>query len=279
MKYLTVFDIDRWDREGSDELVLIEKLMEFGLLPNHGTMMCPHGHEKPLVLSRNGEDRFKWRCYASTSNPKKGGRKLCNFGVSLATNTFFAKSHLKFGDICKFVLFWLDNIQLVTIRKYLDISGNHTACDCSSFCREVTYDDLVLNMKAIGGPGKTVEIDESKFGKRKYHRGKRVEGQWVFGGFERESGESFMVPVEKRDTNTLLPIIQKWILTGTTIISDFWKSYDCLSKHGFEHLKVNHSINFKDPETGAHTNSIEGSWAHAKRMMPVSGRRKAFYAG
>jgi hypothetical protein len=40
----------------------------------------------------------------------------------------------------------------------------------------------------IGGPGKVVEIDESKFGRRKHHRGHPVKGQWVFGGVERESG-------------------------------------------------------------------------------------------
>ena len=49
-----------------------------------------------------------------------------------------------------------------------------------------------------------VEIDESKFGERKYHRGRRFEGQWVFGRVERESGHCFMVPVETRDRAALL---------------------------------------------------------------------------
>ena len=32
-----------------------------------------------------------------------------------------------------------------------------------------------------------MQIDENKFGKRKYHRGHHVEGQWVFGGKEEDS--------------------------------------------------------------------------------------------
>ena len=71
--------------------------------------------------------------------------------------------------------------------------------------------------KKIGGEGLTVEIDESKFGKRKYNKGKRVEGQWVFGGICRETGDFFTVPVERRDADTLLPIIKDHILPGTTI--------------------------------------------------------------
>jgi hypothetical protein len=46
----------------------------------------------------------------------------------------------------------------------------------------------------IGGPRKTAEIDETKFGQRKYNRGHAVKGQWVFGGVERESGKTFLVP-------------------------------------------------------------------------------------
>ena len=87
-------------------------------------------------------------------------------------------------------------------------------------CREVVYIQLVHTSKPIGGPGKSVEIDESKFGRRKYNRGRSVDGQWVFGGIERESGAVFMVPVDKRDKETLLPQIKQWILPGSIIHSD-----------------------------------------------------------
>ncbi|GFX71492.1 hypothetical protein TNCV_2694801 [Trichonephila clavipes] len=36
-----------------------------------------------------------------------------------------------------------------------------------------------------------------------------------------------------------------------------WKAYDCLEDEGFFYLSVNHIMFFKDPETGAHTNSIQ----------------------
>ena len=64
-----------------------------------------------------------------------------------------------------------------------------------------------------------MQIDESKFGKRKYHQGHHVEGQWVFGGTEQDSRKCFLVTVERRDEETLLPIIQKWIAPGTIIVS------------------------------------------------------------
>ena len=53
-----------------------------------------------------------------------------------------------------------------------------------NFFRDVCGQYFLDHPISIGGPGKVVKIDESKFGKRKYHCGRHVDGHWVFGGIE-----------------------------------------------------------------------------------------------
>ena len=128
---------------------------------------------------------------------------------------------------------------------------------------------ISCNSVAIGGPGKIIEIDEAKFGKRKYHRGAYREGMWVLGGVCRDTGNCFLIPCpnNSRDAATLLPLIQRWVLPGTIIHTDMWSGYNGLTAAGFTHNTVNHSIQFVDPLTGVHTNHIEGMWYHTKRQM------------
>jgi len=58
-----------------------------------------------------------------------------------------------------------------------------TVADWLTSLREVCLDIIARETpKLTGGPGLTVEVDESKFGKRKYNKGRLVEGQWVVGG-------------------------------------------------------------------------------------------------
>ena len=58
------------------------------------------------------------------------------------------------------------------------------------FFRECCIYSVMEQSEQIGGNGVEVEIDESKFGKRKYHCGHKVEGQWVFGGREKYNTKS-----------------------------------------------------------------------------------------
>lgn len=114
------------------------------------------------------------------------------------------------------------------------------------------------------------------FGKRKYHRGRCVEGCWVFGGIQRGSDRCFLVvcPDNSRSEATLLPIIKQYVAPGTTIITDGWKAYINLGNHGYIHHDVKHCRNFVDPASGAHTNGCEGNWTHVKsRVLRRGGRR------
>ncbi len=55
-----------------------------------------------------------------------------------------------------------------------------------------------------------VEMDESKFGKRKYHQGHRVEGVWVVGAVERTlQRRMFAISVDDRSRETLRAIIER----------------------------------------------------------------------
>ena len=118
----------------------------------------------------------------------------------------------------------------------------------------------------IGGQDVEVEIDESKFGKRKYNIGRHVEDHWVFGGVERITGECFLVEVEHHDATTLLPRIQQHICPGSIIYSDeWWRAYNQINAStGMTHMTVNH---FVDPATGAHTQGVEAMWSSCKRVL------------
>ena len=65
----------------------------------------------------------------------------------------------------------------------------------------------------------------------------------------------------------LEPLILEHITPGSTIITDCWKAYNNLGAEGFHHLTVNHSYNFVDPATGAHTNTVENLWWQIKRQL------------
>ncbi|KAL8589047.1 hypothetical protein ACOMHN_055060 [Nucella lapillus] len=102
-----------------------------------------------------------------------------------------------------------------------------------------------------------VEIDETKYFHRKYHRGQWREERWVFGGIARDSGKCFMVEVEDRTRSTLEALIQEWILPGSHIISDGWRSYHHVEQIGggglYTHDVIVHEHHSWTPTTPSFT--------------------------
>ena len=103
------------------------------------------------------------------------------------------------------------------MEEELRIRSCTTLVDWFSFAREVCLQIAIGDNEQIGGDG--VVVDESKFGKRKYDRGRRVDGCWVFGGIERVAKTCFFQIVDDRSAETLIPIIRKFIKKGSVIHS------------------------------------------------------------
>ena len=95
----------------------------------------------------------------------------------------------------------------------------------------------------IGGPNKIIQVDESKFGRRKYNRGRRIDGHWVLGLIENNSEDFRLIicPDDIRDAATLIHIIKKHVQEGSEIRTDAWRAYSTLSQNGYTHNVVNHS--------------------------------------
>jgi transposase-like protein len=134
----------------------------------------------------------------------------------------------------------------------------------------------------IGGEGIVVEIDESKFGKRMYHKGHRVKGVWVVGGVERtEARRIFAIRVQDRKALTMYNIIKTYVLPGSIIHTDCWAGYtkEDMDELLMEHRTVNHTYHFVNPADGTHTNTIEGTWAGMKQHVPKKSRTEDFVEG
>eukprot|EP01035_Chromulina_nebulosa_P041900 gene41900-56742_t len=118
---------------------------------------------------------------AMRNDPKLPKMFHCSFGrctlkKSITKGTFFGNSRLT---------------QQTGLNK-------NTITDWWQYCQELVA--VTLQEHKIGGPGIVVEIDESKFGKRKHNTGKRVEGVWVLGGVERtEDRRTFAISVDNRN--------------------------------------------------------------------------------
>lgn len=204
------------------------------------------------------------------------GRKGCRSEISLKANTFFQSTHLKCHQILRFGYLWLNRNSQTQIMNEMGLSSATVTLFLGHFRQLVSSTLGGEEESMIGGDGVTVEIDETKLGKRKYHRGHRVDGVWVLVGVERGGNRDvFLEEVQDRSQATLEEVIRRRVRPDSTIITDLWKGYSGLSENlGFNHLTVNHSLYFRDPHTGANTNTVEGTNNTLKIMIRPRNRTR-----
>jgi hypothetical protein len=148
--------------------------------------------------------------------------RACRKVLSMYASTFFEKVRVPINKLLFIGYLWLQRCTWSQISAMAGVSEEITT-NYLGFYRQLVSLALEEEDTVIGGPDVVVEIDETKFGKRKYNRGHRVDGFWVFGGVERTHERKFFaVRVPDRTTITLTDLIIKHIAPGSIIHSDCW---------------------------------------------------------
>ena len=119
--------------------------------------------------------------------------KVKDIKLSLRHKSWIVDSKMSLESIVEITYLWLQGFNNNEIIHELKLI-NKTVIEWCNFFREWCLSVVMDSSMPIGGNGIEVEIDESKFGKRKYHKGHAVEGQWVFGGREKyDKTKVFMI--------------------------------------------------------------------------------------
>ncbi|KAG0442085.1 hypothetical protein DMUE_0554 [Dictyocoela muelleri] len=114
------------------------------------------------------------------------------------------------------------------------------------------------NLIHLGGEGRVVHIDETMLNHTvRAHRGRSPRAKtWAITMVDTSTspGIGYVEIVGARNAETLLPIINRVIMSGSIIHTDEWKAYNDLARNeNYTHLKITHKYNFVDPQSGVHT--------------------------
>ncbi|EEQ81141.1 hypothetical protein NCER_102633, partial [Vairimorpha ceranae BRL01] len=136
---------------------------------------------------------------------------VCNCRFTCYKGTIFENSPLTIIILIKVIDIWIKNLPCDLIVTIAGIHRSSVLEVCNKL-RSLRGLDLYLNkFNKIGKENVIVEIGKSKFGKRKYNRGHRVEDAWVVGTVDRNTKRIVLIKLEKEDSLTLATFCKKYI--------------------------------------------------------------------
>jgi hypothetical protein len=232
-------------------------------------MHCKHcGNLMTWTKSRSTIDGFRWKCMIKTCIKYKTT-------LSIRTGSCFDDVRCDIRRILFAIYLWSEETQEKQACQLTGLS-RPTIITIYAFLRNICKKYFEANPIILGGEGIICQVDESLFTyKPKYHRGRAPQQKrWVFGIVDTSyvPAIGYMQFVSERNSNTLLPIIERVCLPGTIIVSDGWAAYPRIQERGYQFISVNHRENFVDPVTRVHTQHVESYWSKQKlRIKKMKG--------
>lgn len=240
-------------REFPDDAACIEWLWRNRYSEDGEHARCPKC-EAERVFRRYGtkQQRQSWTCVA------------CGHHLHPTAGTIFHKSstslHLWF-----YAMYLMTSTRYGISAKQLERELGVTYKTAWRMAKLIRQELMVQDDEPFGGE---VEMDETYVGgkRRGTPRGRPSEDSHktpVFGMVER-SGRVAAVAVRNVKSKTLMPHVRKRVLPSSVVYTDELRSYDGLSRSGYQHHRIHHAEQVYVSGT-VHTNTIEGFWSLTKR--------------
>ena len=155
----------------------------------------------------------------------------------------------------------------VTARTAAELCGVHRNSACLFYTKlRAIITEKIVEQSPFSGE---VELDESYFGgHRKGKRGRGAAGKVPVFGILKRGGKVYAQVVSDTKQHTLVPIIKTKVFPDSIVYTDSYRSYNSLDVAGFQHHRVNHSLEFVTPSNRRnHINGIENFWNQSKRIL------------
>ncbi len=222
-----------------------------------GIVECPYCQHKHCKVGKDG----RYLCYH------------CKHKFNVTVGTIFENTKVSLRK-------WFLAMYLVSSHKK-GISSYQLASDIK-VCQKTAWfmlhkiRGLYVQSDNVSLKG-TVEMDEMYLGGRENnkHESKKTPNNQgrstktktpIFGMLER-GGNVVVVKVDNTKGSTLMPIVSQFVEEDSTTYTDEASIYDHLSDNGYNHEFVDHSQRELVRASDIHTNSVEGFWAHFKRVI------------
>jgi transposase-like protein len=229
----------------------------------NGVPVCPHCGSLKIPYKVKARGKFQdipsYRC----------AERACDLPFTVRTKSIFEGSKVELRKwlqaayeitVCK------NGISSVELGNRIGVSQktawfiNHRLRDMLTETEPTLLRDFAaLDETLIGGRNKNKHADK----KIPHSQGRSSKGKTMVFGARGLRGQVRTEVVPNAESDTLTPMVEKWVEKGAMVITDEWTSYNSLRKDFF-HITVNHSEG--QYVNGAFsTNGVENFWSLFKR--------------
>ncbi len=227
-----------------------------------GVPVCPHcGSEQYYKVKPRGkfQDIPSYRCK----------NRACDLPFTVRTKSIFEGSKVelrKWFQAAYEISTCKKGISSVELATRIDVSQktawfiNHRLREMLKITEPGLLRDVIqLDETLVGGKNKNRHADK----KIPHSQGRSSKGKTTVFGARGLLGTVRAEVIPNVESNTIVPIVEKWVEKGSIMVTDEWKSYKALSQNYF-HVVVNHEQG--QYVSGAFTsNGIENFWSLFKR--------------